>query len=281
MTGTGVVISAGASRDITALATGQDRVVVALAALKEAKDNGTLTTDQALALDALAGKAEKLHRENQTAMPALRDEGASTGPSATASPDAAQFETAYAGQLSTLEVRPGVHGKREVRFTLKGGLDNLGAACDEINEAMNGARNYPKVGFKVYLSGNNDLPRGQDVVVTWTPVIRDSGNRVRFGAEPETSHQGLLKSLELEEVNNDIQRLASGALRCKEGFPQDRDKIGTTEDQGDLNEGMVVRTAKGARSGAVASDHGGVGVIDWGDDVADGNFVVAGASPRN
>jgi len=63
---------------------------------------------------------------------------------------------AYEGQFSKLEVRPGIHGKLEVQFTLRGGLDNLEAACNEINEAMKLATNYPKSGFKVYLSGNND-----------------------------------------------------------------------------------------------------------------------------
>ena len=215
------------------------------------------------------------------ALSLLRGEIVSTAPLSTLSPVAAQFETAYAGKFSTLEVQPGVHGKREVRFTLRGGLDNLEAACDEINEAMKGARNYPREGFKVYLSGNNDLPKGQDIVVTWTPVIRDSGNRVRFGTDPDTSHQGLLKSLGLGEVNNDLHCLACGALRVKEGFPKDSNEIGTTNDQGDLNEGKVVRTAKGARSGAVASSHNGGGGRGWGDGGADGDFVVAGASPRN
>lgn len=192
-----------------------------------------------------------------------------------------ELQVAYEGNFTKLEVRPGIHGNREVQFTLRGGLGNLEAACTEINEAMKGASNYPKGGFKVYLSGNNDLPSGQDVTVTYTPVIKDSGGRVRFGTDSARSHQGLLSSLGLEFVNNDLHRLACGALRVKEGFPKDRNQIGSSSDKGDLNEGMVVRTERGSRSGAVSSYPDGVSADDWFGDFAGDGLVVAGAAPRN
>jgi len=192
-----------------------------------------------------------------------------------------KWQVAYDGEFSKLEVRPGIHGKREVQFTLRGGLDNLEAACTEINVAMQRASNYPKGGFLVYPSGNNDLPSGEDVTVTYTPVIRDSGGRVRFGTDSAQSHQGLLYSLGLEFVNNDLHRLACGALRVKEGFPKDPTQIGSSSDKGDLNEGMVVRTEKGSRSGAVGSYPYGVIAYDWDGGYAHGSLVVAGAAPRN
>jgi len=199
------------------------------------------------------------------------------------------FQEVYAGRYSTLEVRPSVHGKREVHFSLKGGLDNLEAARNEINEAMKSAPNYPKEDFTVYLSGNNDLPKGRDVAETYTPVIRGSGGRVRLGTDPTESHEALLNSLGLKFVNNDLHRLACGAFRVKAGFPEDPNQIGTTSDQGDLNEGMVVRTEKGSCSGAAASFRVGVGGYDQHGDCAfdylvvrgRGSLVVAGASSRN
>ncbi len=199
-------------------------------------------------------------------------------------PLTAQFEQVYAGQYSTVEMHLGKLGTREVQITLKGGAENLEPACSEINEAIKGARNYPSNDFKVYLSGNNDLPKGSaDIVETYTAVIKDSGNRVRGegNPDPDTSHEAFLKKLGLKFVNNDLHRLACGALRVREGFPEDVSKIGTSEDQGDLNEGLVVRTAKGARSGAVLSFDIGVYGFDWFDVNAVGYWVVAGASPRN
>jgi len=198
--------------------------------------------------------------------------------------NSAAFEIAYDGQYSKVEVRPGQLGKREVNFNLKGGAENLSLACEEINEAMKGANNYPTcTDFQVYLSDNKDLPVGtNDIVVQYTPVIRDSGNRERYGEDAETSHTEFLKTLELEFVNNDLHRLATGALRIKEGFPKNSEDIGTTSDEGDLNEGLIVRTAKGVRSGAVKSYGHGVNAYHWGGDGAISSMlVVAGASPRN
>jgi len=197
--------------------------------------------------------------------------------------DRRNFEVAYEGEYSKFEVRPGILGNREVRFTLKGGADNLRLACNEINKAMKAVANYPNsTGFEVHLSGNNDLPKGtDDIVVQYTPVIRDSGNRERYGEDAETSHTGFLKTLGLEFVNNDLHRLATGALRIKEGFPKNSEDIGSTRDEGDLNEGLVVRTAKGVRSGAVKSVDGGVDGSCWYGDGASRMLVVAGASPRN
>jgi len=195
----------------------------------------------------------------------------------------AAFEIAYDGQYSKLEVRPGQLGKREVQFTLKRGAENLVLACDEINDAMKGAKNYPtRTYFRVYLSDNKDLPAGtNDIVVQYTPVIRDSGNRERDGEDAETSHTALLKTLNLGFVNNDLHRLATGALRIKEGFPKKSKDIGTTSDEGDLNEGLIVRTAKGACSGAVMSYGNGVYDYSCYDAPASLMLVVAGASPRN
>jgi len=82
-------------------------------------------------------------------------------------------------------------------------------------------------------------------------------------------------------VNNDLHRLACGALRVKEGFPKDQNQIGGTSDKGDLNEGMVVRTEKGSRFGAVHSFHIGAHAFAWGDASAYVFLVVAGAVPRN
>jgi len=195
----------------------------------------------------------------------------------------AAFEIAYEGKYTKLDVRPGQLGKREVQFTLKGGAENLSLACEEINEAMKGANNYPTcTDFQVYLSDNNDLPAGtNDIVVQYTPVIRDSGNRGRYGEDAETSHTEFLKTLELEFVNNDLHRLATGALRIKEGFPKKSIDIGQTSDEGDLNEGLIVRTAKGVRSGAVGSYDRGVIGNYWRGGLARLMLFVAGASPRN
>lgn len=187
-----------------------------------------------------------------------------------------QFQQVWAGRHSSLEVRPGTHGQREVRFTLHGGLDNLRAARDEINEAMTRALNYPVNGFRVFLSGNKDLPKDQDVTVTYTPVINDSGNRARHGTDPATSHEALIIRLGLHFVDNDLHRLACGAFRVKEGFPKDPDLIGTASDKGDLNEGMIVRTESGLYAGTVTTNSNGVSNGEWLDITALPFLVVAG-----
>lgn len=192
-------------------------------------------------------------------------------------PEPLAFEKIFEGKYFELGERRGVYGKREMHAVLKGGAENLQAACDEINARIEEAPNYPAGGFKVYLSADYDLPDGRDdIVVIYTPVIANSGDCC--GADPKTSHAALLKHLGLEQVNNALHRLACGAFRAAIGFPESLDKIGTPEDPGDLCEGMVVRTRKGVRSGAVASHRDG---IRGREDYRQGAFVVAGAAPRN
>lgn len=256
-------ISGDVTNEMSRLEPGVNRKALGLHALRGAIDTGTFTPEQNRAM----GNLEELMSKGAQMQLAPR-------------PNQAQFETVYAGKFSATEIRPGIHGKWEVRFTLIGGGDNLELACNEINEDMKSARNYPKEGFEVQLSGNNDLPRGQDIVMIYTAVISSSGGRLRGGIYPDSSHTALLESLGLGETNNDVHRLACGARRVKEGFPALRTEIGTASDSADLNEGMIVRTAQGARSGTVTTYFEGIGGYDWHVDFARSNIVSSGASSQ-
>jgi hypothetical protein len=48
-------------------------------------------------------------------------------------------------------------------------------------------------------------------------VRRPSGNRGKFGASPETSHEALLKNRGLDFVDRPYQTAAAGAFRVAKG----------------------------------------------------------------
>lgn len=192
------------------------------------------------------------------------------------------FQLKFEGDFCKFELRKGTFGKREVQFTLKGGIAGLRLAYSEMSAAMKKADNY-SARFELHLSENSylNLPYKEDIRIIYTPVINNSGNRVRLGSDSDTSHQGLLKRLGLEFVPNDLHRLACAALRVSEGFPPSPEFIGTNVDHSDLNEGKVVRTAEGYKSGLVATYITGIATNDWNNQIKFPQLVVAGMSYRN
>ena len=166
----------------------------------------------------------------------------------------------------TLEVRQGTHSAYECRLTLKAvepgkTQEKLEALVQEMNAMFLSLANYPMRGWKVYLSGNQDLPNyaeAGDIVITMTSLITDSTNRhrsqtVSINGEERISQEALLTKLGLDQVNNDFARAMAGMFRLKRGFPASREEIGTELDLGDLFEGRWVRTKMGSDSGSVKS----------------------------
>lgn len=165
------------------------------------------------------------------------------------------FNTVLQGEYSQLDVRAGIDGLYECRFTLKGGASNLDTALLELNDKLANTKNCP-TNWKVHLSGDNELsskyPGTNDIVVICTPVIQDTIFHSRI------DQIGILVEKGLEMVNNDLLRLMVGAFRVYKGFPSDPDEIGKPSDTGDLLQGFDVRTAKERRAVDVYSHYQGV-----------------------
>ncbi len=176
----------------------------------------------------------------------------------------------------TLEVRQGTHSAYECRLTLKAvepgkTQEKLEALVQEMNAMFLSLANYPMRGWKVYLSGNQDLPNyaeAGDIVITMTSLITDSTNRhrsqtVSINGEERISQEALLTKLGLDEVNNDFVRAMAGMFRLKRGFPPSQGDVGTERDSGDLFEGKVARSKKGPSSGSARSLPFGVVDNGW------------------
>jgi hypothetical protein len=117
----------------------------------------------------------------------------------------------------------------------------------------------------------------ETTVITFTPVLKNSANRVKFGTDAETSHEALLKKHGLDFVDRPHQTAAAGAYRIAKGFKEGV-SVGSTEDKGDLFEGLIARS----RSGAVGTGgRHGVSDYDFRDDYAYYNLVVSGRSSSN
>jgi hypothetical protein len=187
-----------------------------------------------------------------------------------------QFAEAYSGEHCKLEVRSTRLG-REVRLTINAG-STLEKAFDEIN-----AKSQEKYNRDAIYRGNLYKDAGvkdvmkETTVITFTPVLKNSANRVKFGTDAETSHEALLKKHGLDFVDRPHQTAAAGAYRIAKGFKEGV-SVGSTEDKGDLFEGLVARS----RSGAVVTSDG-YGVFDCdSSDVSAFNFlVVSGRSSSN
>jgi hypothetical protein len=150
--------------------------------------------------------------------------------------------------------------------------------------------NLPTHGWKVYLSGNRDLPNYEaagDIVIICSSLIKGSTNRPRtesitIEGEERMSQEALLAEHGLAEVNNDIARVIAGMVRLRYGFPANVKDVGTPRDPGDLLlEGMVIRTKIGPLSSCVACSQVGVDgfceeVSSGGADSADDGVGVIG-----
>jgi hypothetical protein len=173
----------------------------------------------------------------------------------------------------TLEARVGTRSTYVFRLTLEDvkpdqTQNKLEALVEEINGNFHTLPNYPSVrGFKVYLSGNGDLPnydRAGNVVFTCSSVIYDSQDRdlkettYSRGIEHRSSQQALLSDLGLVEQPNDVVRVIAGMFRIAWGFPVNQKDIGTQCDRGDVFAGKLARTKQGPRSGCVATHDDGV-----------------------
>jgi hypothetical protein len=181
-----------------------------------------------------------------------------------------QFSELYAGEHCKLEARSTRLG-REVRLTLNAG-STLEKAFDEINaksqEKFNRDAIYRGTLYKD--SRVTDVLK-ETTVITFTPVIKE------FGSDPETSHEALLKKHGMDWVDRPYQTAAAGAFRIAKGFKEGV-VIGSTDDKGDLFNGLVARS----RSGAVGTDDR-YGVYADGRLDADryGSLVVSGRSSSN
>jgi hypothetical protein len=180
------------------------------------------------------------------------------------------------GTLSV--VTPGVYGTYNLVLGLRGvvGGNTQAAAevlCREINEVAAALPHFP-LGWKVELSGNNDLPSvNGDMTVSITPLLQDStlrepsSERVIQG-EIRCSQMELLKQYDLVQVENDLLRLAVGLFQVGVGFSPDRFLIGRGDFGPGVLEGKIVRTKPGSGSYAVMIDHRGVRSPRWGAQVA-------------
>jgi hypothetical protein len=239
---------------------------------------------------------DEVTKRFEGALRALKGQGA---PATSALPGASQHVLTNEFQVYTelthgkLEVRQGTYGTYECRLTLKEvqpgeTQERVEALVDEMNGRFSLLPNCP-INWKVYLSGNNDLPsvdKAGNLVVTFTPLVADSTGRhrsqaVTVGNEKRESQKGLLATQGLPEVKNDFVRVAVGMFRLAKGFPDNMDDVGTERDKGDLLEGKVVRTESGSSSGSAGSFQRGVYVLNWhGYDRARADVGVAGgASP--
>lgn len=200
----------------------------------------------------------------------------SAQPSVSAPRQRGQFAEAYSGEHCKLEVRSTKLG-REVRLTLNAG-STLEKAFDEIN-----AKAQEKYGRDAIYRGSLYNDAGvkevikESTVITFIPVLKNSGYRVKFGTDAETSHEGLLKKHGLDFVDRPYQTAAAGAYRIAKGFKLGV-TVGSSEDKGDLFEGLVARS----RSGAVGTGgNGGVYGCDYRDAFRFANLVVSGRASSN
>lgn len=197
------------------------------------------------------------------------------------------FELVYDSPSCSLEARPGSLGLYEVRFTLKAPKngevlsfsDAVDKCAEELNAEMRRLPSWPaELNHQIHMSHNwlPTDPLAADWTLTYTPVVAESGGRSRVGSDPASSHSALLAKLGCTFVEwADIHRLACGAWRIYRGFPEDHTLIGTSQDQGDLMEGKIVRTAKGTESGSSVCYRMGIGSADWADDDIVSCIVVA------
>lgn len=200
----------------------------------------------------------------------------SAQPSVLAPRQRGQFAEAYSGEHCKLEVRSTKLG-REVRLTLNAG-STLEKAFDEIN-----AKSQEKYGRDAIYRGNLYKDAGikdvikESTVITFIPVLKNSANRVKFGTDAETSHEALLKKHGLDFVDRPYQTAAAGAYRIAKGFKEGV-SVGSTEDKGDLFEGLVARS----RSGAVGTYvYVGVDVYGINVDARHDFLVVSGRASSN
>jgi hypothetical protein len=197
------------------------------------------------------------------------------------------FEVVYDSPRCSLEARQGALGLHEVRFTLKAQTNDesltFSDAVDRCAELLNSEiqllPDWPAdLNHQIHMSHNwlPTFPLTADWTLTYTPVVFESGGRGRVGSDPASAHSALLETLGCTFVEwTDIHRLACGAWRIYRGFPADPNSIGTSQDQGDLMEGKIVRTAKGSESGSSVCYRMGVGSADWADDDIVSCIVVA------
>ena len=208
---------------------------------------------------------------------------------------AEEFKQLVALTNGTLEARKGTHSAYEFRLTLKDVQPGqtqakLEALVEEMNARFEKMPNYPSCGFKVYLSGNRDLPnyeKAGSVVFTCSSLIHDSTERHREvtttrNGEERCSQEALLSAHGLFQVPNDVVRAVAGMYRLAHGFPDSLAKIGKEHDQGDVFKGKVARTKRGSSSGSAASYRYGVCVDGWGVFVNANDIVgvVGGLSPE-
>lgn len=187
-----------------------------------------------------------------------------------------QFVEVYSGEHCKLEVRSTRLG-REVRLTMNVG-STVEKAFDEIN--ANGQERYNRDvihrGSLYEDAGVKDVVK-ETTVITFIPVLKNSKNRAKFGSDPGTSHEGLLKKHNLDFVDRPHQVAAAGAYRIAIGFRVGV-YIGSPEDDGDLFEGVVVRS----RVGIVGTLDGyGVHGSDSSDSNAFSGLAVSGRASSN
>jgi len=164
------------------------------------------------------------------------------------------FNEVYSGQHCKLEVRSTNLG-REVRLSIPSGV-NMDTVTDEINDTCRNLYGRPAIQKKdLDRDGQIDTLAREGVVVTFIPILNDSNYRSQFGSDPATSHEGLLKDLNLHAVDILYIAAAVGAFRVAQGFPEENGMIGTEEDEGDLLQGFSTR----AFNGELGTFHSGVG----------------------
>jgi hypothetical protein len=169
---------------------------------------------------------------------------------------------AYEINTCKLEHRSGLFGDDESRLTLKGLPEHptveqvqqkVKAAFEEINLELTKLPGLPKVGWKIYESGNNDLAVG---CIECVPLLREPEAIDRLGArkvndEERGCPEQAIRRSGLSRAPNDAVRLIAGLFRLWKGFPEDIAKIGTPGDFGDVLKGRVVRTQEGRCSASV------------------------------
>ena len=114
-----VIISNGASRDILALVTGQDREAVALGALNEAIQKGTLSAPQIASLLELAKRAEQQQQQSLSSSTSLLNEFATKVNDQTftyrlAGPSTAQTQESYIREKLGADAYTLIKGLKEI-----------------------------------------------------------------------------------------------------------------------------------------------------------------------
>jgi hypothetical protein len=180
-----------------------------------------------------------------------------------------QFVEVYSGTYSMLEVGSTKLGP-EVRLTLN--ATTIEDVFNEINAISR--QKYGRIAIQNLLyrdRGVSDIIT-TNTVITFIPVLNNSGMRVKYGTEAETSHEGLLNNYDLHFVDRPYLTAAAGAYRVAKGFKSDESNE-LTADEGDLFGGLVVR----ARDGSIGMDEEGwVGCFYDDNDYACDSVAVSG-----